>query len=878
MQITLIESKHVRLAKTYTPDSVIAYPLAKKFHSHEYFLPKTMEGLRDKVKLLREHAAQGHALLKGPLVRALNDESRANLTDNTADTHNIIIDIDGYDLRDENLEAPLNNEKIKNLAERVVKLLPADFQTTSYIVHASSSLGMKPGKVSMHLDFMLEEAVSPALLKQWLVWLNLDLIDFKNQLDLTATGTALRYKLDVSLADNSRIIYIAPPIFDRLVDPIPNADDRIFLVEKYITTDVITNIQVEEKKVIDEHGAEHITPAQIIQKKEPVQTPALFVRIPDKIKNLTKAQLNKLTKAEIDTLRETKGLPPNTAATSAYRFNDQLHQVVTNPDEIKLVYAYEKDTRVYYNINAGDSRAYYVYKTKPQVVWNFKGEPPFLFEYADPETYQWHIDTFIKGNVDAEANFDPEPIAFNDLITDTYYRGLLDRINNRVISVHPTHYRMLNDWMAQHNGIEIENVPTWTYVFDPTDPRAVDKKQKFINRYTPSMYMQRPADIEDRYKQLNYDNSLILEELCPNIFKLLRNVTGNNAPSESVELKHFLNWFAFIVCTKQKTGTAWVFHGIEGTGKGVLFEHVIRPILGNDYAIEVRLEDVDEHFNAWLETALFVMIDEFKFSNAKNHQALMAKLRNYITEPTITIRGMRQNGRSVRSFCNLAMTGNDRDMMRLPDEDRRHNVCPRQERKLFLSHPELKNKLHLIDAEVANFASAMMHFNVNEEMARTALDNKAKAALRNASRTTEEDFLYALRHGNLDYFTDIMGYELEHGIRDHLMSAKNVMRGIISRYAPEIDEVGNEETGCDCVLFTDEILLLYRVLVAEKDMSAKAFGKKLNRHGWETERYRRGEMNQRGVIVRFKTTNIEELKAKYLVPTGPNITSFPPRN
>jgi Family of unknown function (DUF5906) len=839
MQLTLIESKHVRLAKTYTPDQVTAYPLAKKFHSHEYFLPATIEGLRDKVTLLRQHAAQGHALLKGPLIRPLNDESRANLTDNNAPTQNIIIDIDGYELHSPHLQAPLNQEKITALCEHVIKLLPEDFQNVSYIVHASSSLGLKPGKVSLHLDFLLNEPIAPGVLKQWLVWLNLSIPEFKKQLDLTATGTALRYKLDVSLADNSRIIYIAPPIFTGIEDPVASADDRIFLVEKTKDNASIVTLVV-----------------------------------PEKIKALTKTQLHKLTKTEIEELREAKGLPPSTAATTAYRFNDHLHQVVTNPDEVKLIFAYEKDTRVYYNINTGDSRAYYVYKHKPQVVWNFKGEPPFLFEFADPQTYEWHIDTFIRGNEEAETEFDPEPIVFNDLLTDTYYRGLLDRVHNRVLNIHPTHRTMLNNWMEQHNGISSEFVPTWTYAFDPTDPRAVDKKQKFINRYTPTQYMSQPIDINDRYKGLQYNNSLLLEEVCPNIFKLLRNVTGNIAPSESIELQHFLNWFAFIVCTKQKTGTAWLFHGTEGTGKGVLFEHIIRPILGNEYAVQIRLEDVDENFNAIFETALFVMIDEFKFSNAKNHQALMAKLRNYITEPTMTIRGMRQNSRSVRSFCNIILTGNDRDMMRPSDEDRRYNICPRQEIKLFKNFPELTNKLHLIDAELPTFASAMMHFNPSEEMARAALENNAKENLRNAARTNEEDFLRALATGDLDYLMDIMGYGLDSGIQDILMAAKNIMRGIIARYEPsEPDE--NGRTYHETVLFSEELLLLYRALVADKGMSTDAFGKKLARQGWELKKQRRGDVQKRGIAIRFTTNQIDEYKTQFLIPGGANVTPFP---
>jgi hypothetical protein len=43
---------------------------------------------------------------------------------------------------------------------------------------------------------------------------------------------------------------------------------------------------------------------------------------------------------------------------------------------------------------------------------------------------------------------------------------------------------------------------------------------------------------------------------------------------------HFLNWLAFILQHRDRTKTAWVLHGVPGTGKGLLTNDILRPIFG----------------------------------------------------------------------------------------------------------------------------------------------------------------------------------------------------------------------------------------------------------------------------------------------------------
>src|SRR5690606_10524546 len=129
-------------------------------------------------------------------------------------------------------QPPYDAGHIREIAEYFVGWLPECFHKVSYVVHASASLGTKPGVFSLHLDFLLRSPIPVQILKDYLLWLNFQIPQFEQELILTDTGTALRYKLDRTLADNSRIIYIGHPVFEGVEDPIPRTEDRFQLVEK----------------------------------------------------------------------------------------------------------------------------------------------------------------------------------------------------------------------------------------------------------------------------------------------------------------------------------------------------------------------------------------------------------------------------------------------------------------------------------------------------------------------------------------------------------------------------------------------------------------------------------------------------------------------
>ena len=213
MEIVFLKAKQ-SLAKEISKEGTKPYPLTKNFTSIHYDIENDKKGFNQFYKLLTKHAASGHCLHKGALKKQLTNESRALMADRNAPTNLLVLDIDG-------LPYKTGNVGIETLAETIIIQLPELFHDVTYIAQASASLGFKKDKLSLHLFFFMDMPVHPKTLKDWLRTLNYNSDFLAEQIKLSANGQSLSYILDPSVADNSKLIYIAPPIFKDVQDPLP---------------------------------------------------------------------------------------------------------------------------------------------------------------------------------------------------------------------------------------------------------------------------------------------------------------------------------------------------------------------------------------------------------------------------------------------------------------------------------------------------------------------------------------------------------------------------------------------------------------------------------------------------------------------------------
>lgn len=788
-------SANRRLVKKYTTSGVSAYPLIKKFSSETYVVPINPLGLDLKLDLFKRHATSGDCLLKGELKKDLHDESRANQTDNNASTQSIIFDIDGLELDGVELPKDITSDVLKGIAERVIDILPETFHDVSYVCHPSASMGMKGDKISMHLDFWLSHPIHPRALKEYITALNFQLPEFEERLELTASGTALRYKLDRSLADNSRLVFIGTPEFDKVDNPIQD-DDRVFLVKKKnLTADITEALQ-------------HCNPTA----------------------NQT------ATKRKISKIRNALGLPAKKERSKSLTINGQTLKVTVNPDRVHMDFVRESDNFVYYNINNGDSNAYYVWKDSPKIVHNFKGEPNFLFEEADPDTYQWHLKEY-AAPIGKGSNAHIKPMVFRDFGSDTYYNALYNVDNNRFEQIAPASRGSLEDYMAHHGDVMPDVVPTWSYEFKPMDKRVIDIEAGFINKYAPSEMLRKPVAIDPAYTNLKYGELNRVADLCPTTFKVLFSMIGSSQESYD----YFMNWLAFVLQRREKTQTAWILQGTTGTGKGVLYNQILLPLLTAAHTTEKTIQDIEEHYNAWMETALVTCIDEFRFRDSASGEKLMAKIKNMITEPRQSIRAMRANQVETQSYNNFLFMSNVHDVVSITGDDRRFHVGPRQETPLAVAYPGIRKYLIKdIQAELPSLAAILLTCEIVEEKVRVPLDNEARQHMKEASVTTVDEFCNAIRNGNMDYFSPVLDLRPSFSGEDYTSVAQNTVKAWLRDY----------KDGDPVRVWTSELRALYIALVGKCDTDRR-LGKILAHRGLAASGIKKNNINRNGFSIEF---------------------------
>ena len=720
----LTAASRKRLAKQYSSTGVLPYPMVKNFNSREVTITDPATWSQQFVETLKEVSEEGGALLKGQFTTTLVNESRQNKTRKADYNALLVVDIDGLDIP--TYTQPLHPEKIteddiRQITTDTLRLFPEWLRDVHCVVNASASMGIKPG-VHLHLFFMLSRKISPKEQKSILRFLNFASSDVKQQCVLTDSKLALHLPIDISMAENSRIIYVATPSFSYIGNPLyPEAR---FVVIK---------------------GSKHTVPVPAIR---------------ESIKGIDpKGELNEL-KAQ---LRLKEGLPVR--ALTMLTQKDLLGMdvpVTADVDPMKMVEVADEGDYVRYNIGKGDSKAYWVYKEDPRVVRNFKNEPFFLFEAADPVGYERHCERYPFDEGSVVNNPTIIPFCFYSPSEQTYYVATRSLESNKLLTCYPTPRFEVPNSMRVH-GVEDppDPIPHGDYIFCPDRKEAFDLEERpmFINRFTATSLMAAPPQLTSAFDILTTENvNSAVAKVCPRLFKLLDSIAGCGME----EIAHFINWLAYVYQYRDRAQTLWLFHGVEGTGKGLFMEYVLRPIFDR-YVVMKTQVDLEERYNDWMQEALIYVIDEFRLSNSKETK-IYNKLKNMATESHVTLRRMHRTGIPVRNFASGIFFSNDIDALSITNHDRRSNIAPRQNMALYKRYPELEDELiPALVTEVPMFAGVLNAMQVDVHKARTPLVNTAKADLQEITQNAQESFAVALAKGDFDYFIeslDVDPYDL----------------------------------------------------------------------------------------------------------------------
>lgn len=818
MRVTFLEATNgLSLSKHYSKkDGFKPYPHVKAVTSHQHNLSVDQQGLEDLERLIREHGEKGHCMLKGNLKRDVIDESRAGHTNRTELSNLLVLDIDGV-----KLPKPItSNDKLTAadvtfLANQIIAEMPIELRDVSYIAQASASLGLKGDRVSMHIFMLLSVAMPAKSVKLWLQDVNFESDVFSEQLELSVNGQSLKYPLDTSVADNSKIIFIASPTFSHVrSNPFESDADRIVRVDRGQASFDLAALMSD------------ISPQRCHEKAQKYK----------------------------DTLREAAGFSKRQMKVRVTTIDNVAEEVLANPDKMAISIIDESSfPYIRCNINGGDSGAYYFNMTKPTYMYNFKDEPLFEIEKADKEFYLSIFDRYEERM--EEVGKACMPIVLRDYSTDTFFNGVYDPNTKQFSKDYPlTPISKMNieDFYMNHGKVPPDFIPDGRVVFDPTsDEESINfsKVPYFVNTYQRSVYV-RNAETPDKALELGHGQRI--KDKCPLIYTIVYHILGNG----DEEFERFINWLAYIYQTRKKTGVSWVLTGTQGTGKGIFYSRILRGLFGTPHVPMKFLQSMEEQFNLYMRDALFLVVDEFHMASASTSASKMAdKLKNQITEPTITIRGMRSNQVEVESYTNYLFLTNRVDAVNIETGDRRYNIAPKQEEKLLDKFPNIAKQLDSgkLEKELYHFAGMLKTYKVDSHLAKTAINNLAKEQMRNVSMSVFEEFCQALKDGKLSYFTDILD-----------INTATILHANEIEAAQRLVKTWITQAGDPFVIIPMEHLRTVFHVQTEQNprLSQREFAKRMSRNGIESERKRpfgSGKNTNviRGVVTAWQSNDLE---------------------
>jgi len=746
---------------------------------------ETCHTLHDLHGHIQKYAKQGDCMVKGKLGRQLVTESRKGTTNPEELTEWICLDLDGI-------------EGYQSVDHFLSDIGCAE---TDYILQWSSSMGIEnKAGFRCHIFMQLDKPVRPQQLKNWLQDLNLSRPTLSGQLQLTKTGNSLRWPLDITTCQNDKLLYIAPPDLGKgITDPFPEKGSR------------------------GKPASPRITFEQRTLKRLSLPTNLIL-----------QEALRDRTHAKVSELRVAAGLPKMKAV--KYKFDGTV-EYMANPGQATITDMKEERGFVYFNLNGGDSWAYYHPVESPEFIYNFKGEPTYKTQELLPQYWAKLTQQAASGAPDAKGNI---YLAFREFTSGVYWNGIYDTVNDKLELYPAKSETQLRHFMKNNKMPLGESVPDWKRVFEPNNPNVIDRQAQTVNIYNPS----------DLFKDLQ---PAPVASPPPVINKIIDHVLGN----DMVTLDHFYNWLAVIVQHKTRAGTAWVLQGTQGTGKGLLMHNILTPLFGYENVAAKRMEELESQFTEFMENKFIVFIDEIEAGKSLYHAKVTAKLKNLIVEPMISIRNMYRPAYLAPNFASMIFASNKPSSVEVAPDDRRFNVGGYQENKLQITGPEIDQ----IDNELPEFYAYLMHYPADADRARTPLISTSRSTLIDISRTAIDTISDALLKGDLQT------------LWDHLPSQKSLTPGnaLIQTKAQGyrdliVDMVSN--IGAHDKLTRDELYTIFEYTVGNMPTSPNKLTSTLKHHRLHLKPVWKYNRSVRGIEVNWKVDPAWLAQAQQEIASG----------
>jgi len=281
-----------------------------------------------------------------------------------------------------------------------------------------------------------------------------------------------------------------------------------------------------------------------------------------------------------------------------------------------------------------------------------------------------------------------------------------------------------NEWKKVKYKIESAFIE-----FNPNKPEGLYKENDFYyyNFFKNTDVRKKMLEIYVEHKKKgNLKNDVLsIVEKFPFVNLLFDSLTNFNKEYK----KYFLNWLAYVFITHKKTMNTIIFKGIEGTGKGLLFEKIIQKVFPINQTTVISNDELNNSFNEFLENKSFIIANEVQ--DYTNKKSVYEKLKQWITDEMVNLNAKHTRMRNATNFVNFLIFSNNDYPVPITITDRRYSVINTSDEKLEILSEKYLN-LNIIEYverlknEVELFLYELAKYNFNELEAKKILINKER--------------------------------------------------------------------------------------------------------------------------------------------------------
>ena len=243
-----------------------------------------------------------------------------------------------------------------------------------------------------------------------------------------------------------------------------------------------------------------------------------------------------------------------------------------------------------------------------------------------------------------------------------------------------------------------------------------------------------------------------------------------------------INWLAYFFQGLKKSQVALVLIGIQGTGKNIFFNQIIRPLFGEAYTKAINDKSLNTKYKATLvKNSLFLNLDEIS-ANTSLSDSQKNFIKALITNLSATLEKKFKNlEEETLLYAQVLITSNEAYALEIEPNDRRFTVFLTGDTLLstnFLGLGSYEALSDVLKSELEMFACYLKAYPVDVRMANTALSTPEKDELIHQYEMKQEaraikqkkilqpkltksqknldEFAYSIRNKDIESFEPIM--------------------------------------------------------------------------------------------------------------------------